>query len=239
MNITDLPSDVFLLIIVHFSPAELIRSRRVSKSFHAAFTESGLCHQLLLQHYPRARELRVNATEEQANWADKFQKVAARYHHLKAGSPRSIETLAVGKSFVVPKWATFYPVATWQQHLQFEEKTALFHYPDTLWTYDEGILIFPSAEMQQYALYDLEAGTMVGIDIGPENKVVRRIRLKEKVLIVEWCEQDAYHQLNENEIVHRHFASAYNIFQEPPTKQWKAVFRSVPHPRNHQAPADN
>jgi hypothetical protein len=186
MNITGLPNDIFLLIIAHLSPSEFILSRRISKSFYAAFTESDLNRHVLQQHYPRVRELKnAISNDDQIDWSQVFAKVAARYHHLKAGKPRGNEKLALGKSFVVPKSARYYPVATWQRHLQFEEKTTPFHYPDTLWTYDDGLLIYPSAELERYALYDLSAGLLSAIDFQSESKIVRRIRLKEKVLVAE------------------------------------------------------
>jgi hypothetical protein len=116
-------------------------------------------------------------------------------------------------------------VGIWQRHLQFEEKTAAFHYQDTLWTFDEGLLIFPSAKSQCYQLYDLGAGILNSIDLEPESKIVRRIRLKDRVLIVEWCEQEPYHQLNENEMVYRHFATAYDISQDIKTRNWSSTFR--------------
>lgn len=126
---------------------------------------------------------------------------------------------------MVPKWARYYPVAPWNRHLQFEEKTATFHYPDTLWTYDDGLLIFPSAKSQRYELYDLYAGKTVEIDFESEGKIVRRIRLKQGLLVVEWCEQEPYHQLNENEMVYRHFATAYDIRQDDETDIWRSRFR--------------
>ena len=113
----------------------------------------------------------------------------------------------------------------WQRHLRFEEKTAPFHYPDTLWTFDDGLLIFPSAKSQCYELYDIGAGTISSINIESEGKVIRRSRLKDRVLVVEWCEQEPYHQLNENEMVYRHFATAYDIIQDGLT--WLSKFRYV------------
>lgn len=115
-------------------------------------------------------------------------------------------------------------MAPWQRHLQFEEKEAPFHYPDTLWTYDDGLLIFPSAPRQQYTLYDLESGTMSEVGFEPDGKIVRRIRLHKKVLVVEWCEAEPYHQLNENEMVYRHFATAYDVTKKDGTS-WKTKFR--------------
>lgn len=226
MDITTLPNDIFLLVIEYLSPSDLILCRAVSKQFLGAFTDSELNRYVLQKHYPRARELRGDVKYEQVNWPDTFAKVAARYHHLRTGKPRRIEKLGLGKSFVVPTWARYYPISSWHQQLQFEEKTAAFHYPDTLWTYDDGILIFPSAELQSYALYDLQAEKVRKIDLESEGKIVRRIRLKKNVLVIEWCEPDAFHQFDENELVYRHFATAYDLVRDEQT-EWAVVFRSV------------
>jgi hypothetical protein len=225
MDITALPNDIFLLIVEYLLPLDLISNRRVSKAFYAAFTETELNRHVLLQHYPRVRELRKLKAGNEVNWSHLFAQVAARYFYLKAGKPRSVEKLALERSFVVPTWARHYPVATWQRHLQFEEKVAPFHYPDPLWTYDDGILIFPSAKADRYELYDVGNGKITGINFEPEGKIVRRIRLKERILVVEWCEQEPYHQLNENEMVYRHFATAYNICHDDKTGSWSLEFK--------------
>jgi hypothetical protein len=227
MDITTFPNDIFLIIISYLSPSDIILNRSISKSFHAAFTEPKLCRYVLQQHYPRVRELRHTGDGEPTNWSHILAKVTARYHYLQAGKPRSIQKLALGKSFVVPKWARYYPVAKWAQHLQFEEKTAPFHYPDTMWTYEDGLLVFPSAKLQKYVLYDLCTGFTGNITHETEGKIMRRMNLKDRVLIVEWCEGDAYHQLNENELVYRHFATAYDLVQDPRTQGWSTVFRSI------------
>lgn len=230
MRITDLPIDIFILIALHLSTEDSIVSRRVSKAFYATFTDSSLNRRLLLRHYPRARETRlINNANDQAevDWALQYENAAARYHHLKTGAPSWIERLPLARSLVAPKWARHYPVAPWQRHLQFEDRSVPFHYPDTLWAYDDGILIIPSAQMQQYVLYDLERRSSFQIDIESETKIVRRIRLKEKLLIVEWCEEEPYHQLNENEMVYRHFASAYDITLDVMTGEWALEFRFV------------
>jgi len=225
MDITAFPNDIFLIIISYLSPSEIILNRCISKSFHAAFTESELCRHVLQQNYPRAREFRDVSDRDSIDWSNLCAKVASRYHYLKAGKPRSIQTLALGKSFVVPQWAKYYPIAKWAQHLHFEEKTAPFHYPDTLWTYDDDLLIFPSANLQKYVLYDLCNDEIGGIAYEPEGKITRRMSLKERVLLIEWCEQDEYHQLSDNRMVHRHFTSVYDVVRNPDTHKWCTIFR--------------
>ena len=75
-------------------------------------------------------------------------------------------------------------------------------------------------------LYDLSVGIKTNVDLETDKKIVRRIRLKDGVLVVEWCEHEPYHQLNENEMVYRHFATAYDI-EDTPSGQSIIKFRSV------------
>jgi hypothetical protein len=230
MDLTKLPHELFLLVVAHLDPLDLILTRRVSRAFHSAFTEPHLCLHWLQQHYPRAREARNAVSEHREDWARVFSKVAARYNYLESGKPRSVEKLALGKSLVVPEWARYFPVAPWHHRLLFEGKTANFHYPDPLWAYSDGVLVFPSVVAQKYMIYDLSNGSLGEFD-RPEGQTVRRIRLNDSVLIVEWCEQDACHQLNGGEMVYRHFATAYDLVQSVRTGKWTAVFRSICRPR--------
>lgn len=129
--------------------------------------------------------------------------------------------MALGKSLVVPKWARHYPIAEWTRSLYFEEKSAPFDYPDTLWTYEAGILVFPSAELESYVLFDLENDSMDTITFRPQGKIVRRIALKQKVLVIEWAELEGI------EIASRHFATAYDVVRDSILDSWVTVFRSV------------
>ncbi|RFU32049.1 hypothetical protein B7463_g4330, partial [Scytalidium lignicola] len=226
MNITALPNDLFLLVVAHLSPSELIACRAICKSWQKAFTDSDRSRRLLQRHYPRVRELQQPFRDEEQDWSQTLATVCRRYYYLKAGRPRKVQQFALKKSLMVPEWARHFPVATWQRQLSYETKTAPFHYPDPLWTYDDGVLIFPSAELQRYVVYDLAVATFGDVDFQSETKVVRRIRLKERVLVVEWCEYEPYHRLNEIEMVHRHFATAYDLVWDKEKIQWNARFRN-------------
>ena len=61
MNLLRLPHDLFLLIAEYLSPRDLICCRRVSRTFHAAFTRSDDNLAFLRRSYPRCRELRLAA----------------------------------------------------------------------------------------------------------------------------------------------------------------------------------
>lgn len=226
MNVIDLPRDIFLIVLAYLSPKDLISIRRVSRSFRSTFTNNDLCCHLVQEHYPLSQEGRLaEAISPDSKWDDIFSRVACRYHHLSRATPASSKTFPLAHSFVLPAWSRSYSVAPWQRHLFFEEKNAPFHYPDTLWTYDVGLLVFPCATLRSYAIYDLETRITHKIDIESESKIVRRIRLKKRVLLVEWCEPEAYHQLNESEVVHRHFATVFDLLWDDLTESVTAVFR--------------
>ncbi|TAQ90522.1 hypothetical protein B7494_g1160 [Chlorociboria aeruginascens] len=226
MDITSLPDDIILILTSFLSPSDLVVNRRVCKKWHSLFTEPEFNLYLLQRHYPRSREVRLSKDKDKdkTDWSRVFLHVSQRYHHLKTGTPRSIQQLRLGQAFVGLKWAA---VAPWERHLEFEDKMSPFHYVDTSWTYEDGIVVFPSAELRRYTLYDLGARTTANIDFEPEGKIVRRIRLADRVLIIEWCEEDDFDQLNaENEIVFRHFATAYDLIQDSSTGWWSTVFRN-------------
>lgn len=224
MDLYELPHELFISIIQYLSPKELVLNRRVSKKSYNAFTEQEACRYMLLQHYPESREAR--GVSSVSCWADAFAEAASRYEHLKSGKTKSIEKHMLKSTVTFPALAKYYAVAPWDGQSIYEQKTIPFECPDTLWTYDEGLLIFPSAELQQYMLYDLNTGIVSIVDFHVEDKIVRRIRLNERVLIVEWSELDAYHRINEDgDMLFRHFATAYDLIQDS-HEQWSIAFRS-------------
>lgn len=230
MDITNFPIDIFLLVVNHLSSKDCIRARRVSQRWLATFTEPTLARHILQVLHPRAREVRraVSGNErtslDDIAWSEILSRVSGRYDALGSGRPRSIVTLPLARSLVLPEFARRYDVGVWQRYLNFENKTALFHYADTLWTYEDGILIFPSAERQDYVLYDLDTGLYGRIAFEPRGKIVRRTRLQDGVLLIEWCEAKPYHQLNDHETVFRHYATAYDIIFSD--GHWTTVFRN-------------
>jgi hypothetical protein len=140
MDITALPTEIFDILVSHLSLRDVVRCRRVDRKWQIAFSETDTCRQLLLDCYPNSREVRSRAGLQSlgADWAALLARVAARYHHLERGVPCHCKRLKLAQSFVVPEWCRHYPVGTWRRELQFENKTALFQHPDTLWTYDDG-----------------------------------------------------------------------------------------------------
>lgn len=86
--------------------------------------------------------------------------------------------------------------------------------------------MFPSRELRSYAVCNLETGVTEAVDLKTKSgKIVRRIRLERRVLMVEWCEDEAVCRKDEGEIVYRHFATAYDLIRGPGTGKWDLVFR--------------
>ncbi|KAK4193324.1 hypothetical protein QBC35DRAFT_481229 [Podospora australis] len=60
-DITELPHDLFLIIISYLPPKTCIRSRCVSRRWYTAFTDDSICLLLLRWNFPRCREMRLAA----------------------------------------------------------------------------------------------------------------------------------------------------------------------------------
>lgn len=260
MDITDLPHDLFLLIVARLSARTVVRCRRVSKVWKATFTEQDFSVKLLKARFPRCREMRIlyaagrdniaasaaavspapwgevldavpgrdglletaNGEVSGQDWAATFALVASRYHHLRTATPRSISSIRLGTTG--PDRHRFYGVATWDRYLRLDDKTAPFHYPDPSWCYsqEDGLLVYhvhpddvedaPRTYIYPWRLLDLASGEHVEVAFPHDDeRVVRRVRLAAGVLVFEWCERLAYHQLNDREECHRHHVTAFDV----------------------------
>ncbi|KAL2165130.1 hypothetical protein VTH06DRAFT_426 [Thermothelomyces fergusii] len=272
-DITELPHDVFLLVIRHLSPRTCIRCRAVSRRWHAAFTEPETALSLLRWNFPRCRELRlatvaaaaaaaatplstlsesvprniraelVDVAEQPRDWSSTFAEVARRYFHLNQGRPRAVEKLELAQSGRGDGPAfSFRCVAPWNRFLRLDDKVCTFHYPDPVWWYsqEDGLLAYPAAvdaatpegrDGYVYRLLDLATGDRFPVPFDTRSKHIRRVRLAHGVLIFEWAEAHPYHQLNDREVVHRHFVTAFDVIREPSATapgapSWTVAFRS-------------
>ena len=258
-DLTELPTDVFLLIISHLSADDSVRCRRVSRSWRAAFTSHDVSWNLMKWHFPRCREMRAaNAdthstgspptTEpeppppplsrcKESPWAKVFHVVARRYHYLRTATPRLVEKIGI----VQEEWGedddekedrcrhprpSRYPhrgVEPWNRMLRLDKHRAEFQYRDPAWTLDDGLLVYREADSGRYVAHDLETRRRFSVPFEAAGKIVRRLRLACGVLLFEWCEREPYHQLNDREAVHRHFATAFDVRRpeyRPPNPSW-------------------
>ncbi|KAJ4392489.1 hypothetical protein N0V85_007008, partial [Neurospora sp. IMI 360204] len=172
-------------------------------------------------------------------WSETFALVARRYHHLRRGSARVVEKLQMARpsrsdsNELFP--FSFKGVAIWNRYLRLEEKTAEFHYPDPAWWYsrEDGVLVYPAevrdrpnspssdpAHGYVYHILDPATGTQIPVPFDVRRKHIRRVRLAQGVLIFEWAEEHPYHQLNDREVVHRHFVTAFDVIRTPSSSAW-------------------
>ncbi|KAK4116368.1 hypothetical protein N656DRAFT_841848 [Canariomyces notabilis] len=173
-DITELPHDIFLLVISRLSPRTCVRCRAVSRRWHEAFTSEVASLLLLRWNFPRCRELRLataaaaltastlesadipaNLKAELADiienprpWFSILADVARRYYYLNQAKPRVIEKLEMTKNNrqKMGSLFSFWPVAPWSRFLRFLDKTSDFHHPDPEWSYsqEDGLLVYPA-----------------------------------------------------------------------------------------------
>lgn len=220
MNLAHLPYTVFFEIVSHLSALETLTARRISRDVYSALTRPDLSISLILLHFPRSREGRTlrgylqsgnDEPLERGDWAAVFATLVRRYHHLGNATPWRVKKVRVAKGSHRLRGVT-----PWNRFLRLDDKTAAFDYWDPVWTFEagEGVLVYPAMVEERivYKARDLTSDTELVVPFDTMTKIIRRVRLSHGILIFEWCEQAGYHDLNETEAAHRHFATAFDIY---------------------------
>ncbi|ROW18400.1 hypothetical protein VPNG_00133 [Cytospora leucostoma] len=177
----------------------------------------------------------VVAGRGRTDWAAVFADVASRYYHLRAAAPRSVQKIRHGAAAAAAaahqgSWSgRFLPVGTWDRYLRLDDKTAPFHYPDPGWCYsqEDGLLVYHVYEGKgdvtrvddgsaidtcPWRLLDLETRREEIIPFPQgRDRVVRRVRLSDGVLIFEWCQREVDEQPLGQKEGRRHFVTAYDV----------------------------
>ena len=261
-DLTDLPTDVFLIVTNFLDARDIVRCRSISKRWHEEFSNGPFLQDILVRDYSRAREVRSLLTKESSelelpqnknsnevpiSLKNTFDKVVARYFALKSGKPWSSTELMLHLPLKNP-WANHnlignqYPIGRWSRYVipgltlplrirgSREERHVPTDLEETEWTYDAGLLAYYDLDVHAYVLLDIESNTTSIVPFSVKDQVVRRLRLKHSLLIVEWAERCPYHKLNDDEDVHRHFATAYDVLPASKTfpwlPRWNATFRN-------------
>ncbi|KAH7170914.1 hypothetical protein EDB81DRAFT_909622 [Dactylonectria macrodidyma] len=213
MDLTDLPFPIFLDIVLLLPPRDSVRCRQVSSRWRCTLMRQDLAVSLILAHFPRAREGRMlrhwlaggnssgdddaeGLEEEYADWAAVFARLARRYFHLEAARPwktSKVQTFNRGDAI----WG----VTPWNRFLKLRSRTADFESWDPVWTFapESGLLVYPvasqdpSARVHRYWAHDLETGREFVVPFDAVDKMVRRVRLHDDILLFEWCEEHALH----------------------------------------------
>ena len=167
-----------------------------------------------------------------------FYIVATRYYHLTQGRARTIQHLNLRALDQSGHW---FPTPQWDYHESqpggrlYHESAAAhlrgmgwkpYLFRQTLWDYDDGVVVCAPAKAQDRVpakqaerssedtclrAMGLETGAEAEVPFDVTGKIIRNLRLKERVLIVEWAEKEAFHELNMVDKVHRHFATCYDV----------------------------
>lgn len=251
-GISVLPREIFWMVLGNIEPRDVIRCRRVSRAWNAAFRDPANLLPLMRKWFPLAKEVRelVHATESSLDshstscmadnndddyWRQKFDLVACRYEHLTCGKPRSTRKYRLCDDFGSSGEREWFPVQPWESHASHLMQRVDCQFSETFWTYEDGLLVYPSADHQCLVLMDLESDRHFMVPFIITGKVVRRVRLQRMVLVVEWAEPKAFHWLNESDGVHRHFASCFDVernstggWSVTPRNEWKIMFLGHP-----------
>ncbi|KAI0437816.1 hypothetical protein F4803DRAFT_537174 [Xylaria telfairii] len=226
-NLTDLPHDIFILIISYLSPTECILCRRVSQSWNAAFRSYDVSWNLMRWHFPRAREMRIPVAAP--DWVHIFPKVARRYFYLRSARPRLIKKIDITP--LARDDALFREVEPWSRWLRFNDNMAIFQHRDLNWCLEDELLIYRESP-ERYVAYDLETSRRFVVPFNGTDKTVRRVRLAQSILLIEWCERKPCCQLDDGEDIHWHFATAFNVQRSAESGSsgklgsWEIRFRS-------------
>ena len=245
-SLQSLPEELFLLITQHLDATDIVLCRSVSKTWYGLFTDPSFLRTALKTHFVNAREVREikcegaftgpaeNTGRDSAYWVRTFDRVAARCHALKNGTPQYITKLS---QYVISSggWpAHHYPIRQWDQVLYKAAFSAnglyFLEHKEQAWTYDDGLLVYVDKEAKGYVLLDIQATTKTNVPFELQGKCIRRIRLCHQVLLIEWAEDTPYHQLNDTEAVHRHFATAFDVVPVskslPWLPKWSVTYRN-------------
>ncbi|KAI2466362.1 hypothetical protein F4781DRAFT_405907 [Annulohypoxylon bovei var. microspora] len=235
-DLTDLPSDIFLLISSYLSPQDCVLCRRVSRQWFKAFTNVDASWNFMRWHFPRSREMRLAAEEQgdKPDWTRIFAQVARRYFYLRSAKPRLVEKVDVMQESI-GRNGPFKGVKPWDRWLTWNDNTAIFQDKDPTWTMDDGLLVYQEAISGQHIAYDLETRHRFPVPFDASDKTIRRLRLTCGLLIIEWCERNPFQSVN-LVIAHRHFATAFDVLRQSSSSTlpspsegnpaWHITFRS-------------
>lgn len=241
-----LPTELFWLILDLLEPRDLVRCRRVSRAWNAALSNTDILLPLFKKHFPWTKEFKGlqtassgldNSPGTAASIRHTFDQVVARYDHIHRGTFRSSQRYSLRDDYGHSGELEWFPVQPWEVHGSQYLGEVDRQFGEAMWTYEEGLLVFPPAAHELFVLLDLNSGKTSYVPFLIKGRVVRRVRLQKRVLVVEWAEPKAFHWLNESDGVHRHFASSFDVtpsvevdggWKIVPRNEWKIMFLGHP-----------
>jgi hypothetical protein len=263
-DIAYLPQELFQMLVGYLEPVDIVRCRRVSRTWYEAFGNPTSLIPITKERFPLAKEVcelyqtAASACGEEYSekrlrqWRAVFDKVSERYYRLASGRPRSIQKFNIQGNNNHGKggYRTF-SVSPWETHSShFGDNIDMF-FDQALWTYEEGLAVFPNGDEDCLTLLDLETQHTFMVPFVTTEKVIRRLRLHDRLLVIEWAENEPFHWLNERDSVHRHYATSFDVTLDGRgwditlRNEWKIMFLGHPlgerdrffstHSRSHYA----
>ncbi|KAJ5630073.1 hypothetical protein N7528_003730 [Penicillium herquei] len=210
-----LPLDVLWLILDHLTPRDVVRCRRVSQLWNAAFSNPLVLAYMLKQHFPWTNEsqsLQLTGMSELTidDVRHIHDKVVARYHHLEKGSPRSVKKYDMCNPINEDDVSAFARVPAWNLHTSHLTNRPDRLFPEAMWSHEDGLVVFPSKRWDFIAMLDLETNRKYVVPFLMSRKTIRRIRLHMQVLVIEWVEDNLYRS-GRRFPAYNHFASSFDI----------------------------
>ncbi|KUL86177.1 hypothetical protein ZTR_08422 [Talaromyces verruculosus] len=231
-----LPQEIFQMIIQHLQPVDLVRCRRVSSAWNRAFTNPVSLIQVLKDNFPLAKEVRELFrdikgpipceslyTDPSNKWRTIFDIVTERYFRLAHGIPRSMRKFDLQKETVGSDYQ-FFSVPAWDNHSSHSGDRIDMLFEHAYWTYEEGLVVYPDEREKCLVLLDVATEEKFMVPFVTTDKVIRRLRLHDRLLVIEWAESEAFHWLNDRDSVHRHFATSFEV--NVAGRGWDIVFRN-------------
>ncbi|PYH89910.1 hypothetical protein BO71DRAFT_402671 [Aspergillus ellipticus CBS 707.79] len=228
-----LPREIFWMVLDHLPPRDIVRCRRVSRSWNAAFGSPANLTPLLKKSFPLAKEVRESelttsghsgVEEGDGQQRRLFDRIASRYDHLSRGKPMSVHKYKLCDDFGISGEREWFPVQPWENHASHLMQRVDCSFAESFWSYEDGVVVYPSAGHSCLVVMDLDSSRRFMVPFIITGKVVRRIRLQKRVLVVEWAEPKAFHWLNDSDGVHRHFASSFDVSKT--SSGWSVTFRN-------------
>lgn len=229
------------MVLGHLKHRDVINCRRVSRYWNEAFRDPANLQFLLREWFPLSKEARELAMHNHGEgpsdnghitdnnddyWRQKFDRVVCTYDHLTHGKPKSVQKHGLCDDFGASGEREWFPVQPWDSHASHLMQRVDCIFLETFWTYEDGVVVYPSADHRCLVLMDMESDRKFMVPFIITGKVVRRVRLQKRVLIVEWAEPKAFHWLNDSDGVHRHFASSFDVEKDSSSGGWSVTFRN-------------
>ncbi|KAH8700620.1 F-box domain protein [Talaromyces proteolyticus] len=245
-DIAYLPQELFQMILCYLEPVDIIRCRRVCSAWYQAFSNPVSLVPILKRIFPLAREicelsqigpascLETYPEETLCKWRLILDRVSERYYRLAHGRPRSAKKYNLQGTEHEKGGCRLFEVFPWENHASHFWDTMDMFFEHAFWTYEKGLLVFPNKDEGGLTLLDLETENTFMIPFVTAQKVIRRIRLQDRLLVVEWAEYEAFHWLNDRDKVHRHYATSFDIVQVGHgwditlRNEWKIMFLGHP-----------